>query len=129
MGDPGAAAAAYLAVVKRVSILKPYALFHLASINRTSGNLTAERTHLDEIIAFFPDSLVADAARHRRARSWFDSGNYEQAVKAFEALANSAGKPAQKGGDAIARENRLLLARSHMLSGNTNAARGIFTAL
>ena len=129
MGDPGTAAAAYLAVVKRGSILKAYALFHLATITRTSGNVIAERTHLDEIIAFFPDSLVADAARNRRARSWFDSGNYELAVKAFEALANTAGKPGQKGGEAIARENRLLLARSHLLSGNTNAARDIFAAL
>jgi soluble lytic murein transglycosylase len=128
-GNASAAAALYMAVVKRGSILKPYALYHLAAIARTSGNLVLERTYLDEIAAFSPESLVADAARNRRARSWFESGNYEMATKAFETLLSASGKTAVKGEDAITRENRLYLARSHMLTGNAPAARDIFAAL
>lgn len=128
-GNFAAASALYLAVVKRGSILTPYALFHLAAIARTSGNLVLERTYLDEIAAFSPGSLVADAARNRRARSWFESGNYEMALKAFESLVSAKGKTPAKGEDAITRENRLYLARANLMSGNTAAARDIFTAL
>lgn len=127
--NPAAAAARHLAVVKRGSALKPYSLFHLAAIARTSGNLVLERTYLDEIAAFSPASLVADAARNRRARSWFESGNYEMAIRAFDALLSNSGKTAAKGEDAITRENRLFLARSQLLAGNTAAARDMFTAL
>jgi soluble lytic murein transglycosylase len=128
--DNAAAAAYYLAVVKRGSLLKPYALYHLAGVARGSGNLILERTYLDELIAFHPGSLLTDAARNRRARSWFESGNFAEAAKAFESLAAGALRPgAGKGGDAAARENRLFLARSYLLAGNTTAAREILAAL
>ncbi len=128
-GNSSAAAALYLAIAKRGSPLKPYALFHLAAIARASGNLLAERTYLDEIAAFFPRSLVADAARNRRARSWFESGNYEMAAKEFASLLASPAKIAVRGEDSTTRENRLFLARAQMLSGNSVPAREMFTAL
>jgi soluble lytic murein transglycosylase len=128
-GNSAAAAALYLGVVKRGSILKAYALFHLSAIARASGNLVLERTYLDEIAAFSPESLIADAARNRRARSWFESGNYEMAITALGSLLPSSAKTPGKAEDAIARENRLFLARSYMLSGNTAAARDEFANL
>lgn len=128
-GNSATAAARYLAVTKRGSILRPYALFHLAAIARTSGNLVLERVYLDEVAASYPSALVADAARNRRARSWLESGNYEMAAKAFESILPNAGKTAGKGEDAVTRENRLYLARSYMLSGKAAEARAIFTAI
>lgn len=128
-GSASSAAGGYLAVVKRNSPLKPYALFHLASIAKASGNLVLERTYLDEIVAFFPDSLVVDAARNRRARSWFESGNYEQAARAFESLTKGGRAPGTKGDDQITRENKLMLGRSLLLSGNPGAARDTFSGL
>ncbi len=129
-GNKAGASAFYLAVIKRGSILGPYALFHLAAIARESGNLVLERTYLDEVTAFHPGSLVADAARNRRARSWFESGNYDQAVKAFGTLAAGTVKQSSaRSEDLLARENKLLLARSLLLTGNTAGAREIFAAL
>ena len=49
-GDFAAAAANYQAVVNRNSILKEYALWHLAQVARTSGNLLLESTFLQEIL-------------------------------------------------------------------------------
>src|SRR5215204_3499860 len=74
-GDPATASAFYLSVVKRKSILKPYALYHLGLIARSSGNLMLERTYLDEVAVFSPDSLLAETAANRLARSLFESGN------------------------------------------------------
>src|SRR5690348_1143319 len=64
-GDFGTAAANYQAVVNRQSILKQYALWHLAQIARTTGNLMLERSFLQEILAFTPDSLLIDAVNAR----------------------------------------------------------------
>lgn len=131
-GDGAAAIAQYQAVVKRGSTLKPYALFHLAAIARASGNLVLERTYLEELAAFFPDSLVAGTARNRIARSLFESGDHERALRAFEALAGGAAPPrsgAPRADNAVARENRLFLARCLVFSGNPGAARDNFLGL
>ena len=128
-GNTADASARYLAVVKRGSILKPYALLHLSRIARATGSLTLERTYLDEIAAFSDRSLIADAARNRRARSWFDSGNYSEALRAFENIVPSQGVSGSRIETGVARENRLFLARSQMLAGNTAAARELFASI
>src|SRR5688500_3799069 len=112
-GDPAAASAFYLSVVKRNSVLKPYALYHLGLIARASGNLLLERTYMDELAAFSPDSLLVDTAANRIARSWFESGNYDKAAVVFRSLAARPVKAAMtKGDDPVARENKLFLGRS-----------------
>ncbi|MCC7308574.1 MAG: transglycosylase SLT domain-containing protein [Acidobacteria bacterium] len=128
-GDMAAASAWFLANIKRGSILRPYALFHLAAIARASGNLMLERTYLDEITAFEPNALVAEAARNRRARSWFESGNFAIAIRDFESLAAGTLLPASKAQDPTAREDQLFLARALMAAGDTAAARDAFTTL
>lgn len=128
-GDMAAASAWFLANIKRGSILRPYALFHLAAIARTSGNLMLERTYLDEIIAVEPNALLAEAARNRRARSWFESGNFAIAIRDFESLAAGTLLPASKAQDPTAREDQLFLARALMAAGDTVAARDAFTTL
>src|SRR5687768_15365928 len=75
-GDLAAAAAGYGSVVRRNSLLKEYALWHLSRIARATGSLTLERLHLEELIAFSPDSLLARPAEQRLAASWFESGSY-----------------------------------------------------
>ncbi len=129
-GNVAAAMARYQAVIKRNAVLKEYALFHMASITRSSGNLVLERTYLEEIIAFHPGSLLADAARNRLARSLFESGNYVLARGSFESLSSGAvpRKTAGAGAD-LARENRLYLARCLLLSGDLKAARENFVGL
>ena len=128
-GDPTSAAGYFLAVIKRNSILKPYALYHLALIARSSGNLMLERTYLDELAAFSPDSLLAETASNRTARSWFESGNYDKAAAAFRTLAARPGKPPAKTDEPVARENKLLLGRSLLLLGNAAEARTVFLGL
>ncbi len=130
-GNAAAAMAQFHTVVTRNSVLKEYALFHLAAIARSSGNLVHERTFLEELIAFSPSSLMAEPARNRLARSLFESGNYERSLRAFEALASGvpARSGASKGDDPVARENRLFLARCLMQSGNAGAARENFLGL
>lgn len=131
-GNSSSAAAQFQAVVKRNSVLKPYALFHLASIARSSGNLVLERLYLEELAAFSPDSILAETARNRIARSLFASGDNERALRAFESLTGGSVPPKQgqsKGENAVTRENRLFLARCLMFGGNTSAARENFIGL
>lgn len=133
-GSASTAMGRYQAVVKRNSVLKEYALFHLADIARSSGNLMLERIYLEELAAFSPKSLIADATRNRMARSWFESGNYDLAVLALESLLMKAALPKMVPGkreleSPLSRENRLLLAQSYLRGGNADAAKENFLKL
>ncbi|MBC7899890.1 MAG: transglycosylase SLT domain-containing protein [Saprospiraceae bacterium] len=132
--DLASAMANYQRVVSRDSVLKEYALWHLSQIARSSGNLILERTYLQELIAFSPQSLLGNAANNRLARSWFESKNYDSAIKLFSKMLVSRGqtqintnRPAVES--AIVRENRLLLAQSYLGTGNQAEAAGHFTML
>ena len=57
-GDFAAASANYQMVANRNSVLKEYALFHLAEIARSSGNLMLERMFLQEISAAAPEQFI-----------------------------------------------------------------------
>ncbi len=132
--DIAAAIGRYQAVVAHDSVLREYALFHLAGIARSTGNLVLERIYLQELTSFSPSSLLADAAENRMARSWFESGNYDLAMRALESLIAKAppAKPAagkRETESPIARENRLLLARSYLQTGNAAGARDNFSKL
>ena len=129
-GDFAAAMANYQMVAARNSVLKEYALWHLSQIARSSGNLMLERTYLQELIAFSPQSLLHNAAKNRIGRSWFESKNYDSAIKLLTEL--SASQPMAGGltaESAITRENRQLLAEAYLQSGNTLAATENFTIL
>ncbi len=133
-GDAAIAMARYQAVAKRNFVLKEYALFHLADIARSSGSLVLERMYLQELAAFSPGSLLADAAGNRMARSWSESANYDLAVRALESLLakTAPAKPAsgkRETDSPVARENRLLLAQSYLRTGNADAARENFSKL
>ena len=130
-GDFAAAMAGYQGVAARNSIFKEYALWHISRIAHSSGNLMLERIYLQELMLNGPNSLLFDAAKNCLARSWFDSGNYDLAIKALDA---GIAQPQRSSNSRlvespILRENRLLVAQSYFRTGNTAAARENFTQL
>lgn len=131
-GDFAKASANYQTVVKRGSVLKEYALWHISQIARASGNLMLERMNLQEIIAFAPDSLIFMASKNRLARSWFESANYDEAIRLLSEPQSSTGiKTSQQkaADDRLLRDNRALLARAYLHTGNTAKARELFIEL
>ncbi len=128
-GDSATAMAAYQSVVNRDSILKPYALWHLSQITKTSGNLTLERVYLQELISFAPDSLLLYPAARRMAQSWFESGNYDLAIRQIEQMPKSSAKPGSRAANQVSRELQAFLAEANLRSGNTAKARELFASL
>jgi soluble lytic murein transglycosylase len=134
-GDFAVAAANYQAVANRNSILKEYALWHLAQIAKASGNLLLERSFLQEILSFAPESLMTDAIKTRLARSFFESKNYEAVIQAFSSQ-QSAVKNQQLTNNSTPieknpryRENLVFLGEAYLQSGKTTEAREVFTKL
>ncbi len=125
--DMSAAAAMFQSVVARRSVLKPYALWHLSRIARASGNLLLERTYLQELLTVAPESLPAAAASIGLARSFFESENYESAIRQL-AIVGGGGAPNLKT-DLRARENLVLLGEAYLRSGKLNEARDVFLKL
>ena len=129
--DFALAMSSYQSAANRGSILAPYAKWHLSQIARSTGNLTLERVYLQETIAGFPTSLLLNAAKNRLARSFYESGNFNEAIKLLLAatsssLASSSQKPIDNG---IARENLVLLADAYLHSNRPNDARDSYTRL
>ena len=67
-GDIAKATASYQAVVAGNSVLKEYALWHLARIARATGDLPLERERLRQLLATAPSSMFAETAAMRLAR-------------------------------------------------------------
>lgn len=134
-GDFAVAMANYQSVVSRNSVLREYALWHLALVARSSGNLMLERTFLQEILTLAPDSLMADAVKTRLARSYFESKNYDTAIQHLDnlqtAVSNqkSAGNQTPLEKNPRYRENLVLLGEAYLQSGKTAEAREAFTKL
>ena len=128
LGDTAAAAAHFQDVANRRSVLREYALWHLARIARSSGNLLFERLLLAELASFSPDSLLAFPAERRLAESWLDGGNYDLAIAQLER------HPARNDPNAPidvrdSRERQSLLAEAYIRAGNHAKARELFTDL
>ncbi len=118
------AAANYQAVAARNSMLRQYALWHLACIARMTGNLTLERDQLRQSITFAPTTILRDAAKARLAESFFESGDYTAAVQILRAsIGNSAGNAATN------REALTLIGQAYQRSEQLQAAREVFNAL
>jgi len=130
-GDFALAMSAYQAIATRGSILTPYAKWHMAQIARSTGNLTLERVYLQELIVGFPESLLSTAVKNRLARSFYESGNYAEAIRLLsEPIAFAAPSSLQKAGDTgLARENLVLLANAFVHSNRPNDARDAYNKL
>ena len=129
-GDFALAPANYQSVANRNSVLKEYALFHLAEIARSSGNLMLERIYLQEISAIAPESLLLDAANARIARSYFESKNFETAINLLNnQTKNQKPKTKNQSNDRLVRENLVLLGESYLQTGKQTEAREVFNRL
>src|SRR5215213_9784807 len=136
-GDFAAAMANYQTIVKRNSVLREYALWHLSQTARASGNLLLERLYLGELLATAPNSLLIPAARARTARSSFESKDFDAAIRqlsAGEPLAVITDNQSKTVAAVVpagepSRENQALIGESYLQSGKTNEAREVFTKL
>lgn len=134
-GDFATANASFAQVVKRGSILKSYALWHLAEIARADGNLLQERIYLQQISAFDADSLLTAAVERRSADSLFESGDFAGVIRAVSQTnapeKNLLTQAQQLTGtinlkDAKVRERFILLGAAYEKSGKINEAREVF---
>ncbi len=127
-GDIPTAIANYQAVAARDSILKAYALFHLAKIFRESGNLMLERFYLTKLFIESPASLLMPAARERLAKNSFETSNFGETIRLLSIGGSGNAKP-----DAAAvrflREDNALLAEAYLRNGQTDIARSLFIRL
>jgi soluble lytic murein transglycosylase-like protein/TolA-binding protein len=121
-GDIATATANYQATVARNSILKEYALWRLARIARSTGDLVLERERLQQLIAAAPNSLLFNTAALRLSESFFESGD-------FAAAATSARTLAAAKNVAVAREAAALTGLALVRAGKTAEARDVFTKL
>ncbi|MEZ5345159.1 MAG: transglycosylase SLT domain-containing protein [Pyrinomonadaceae bacterium] len=127
-GDFAKSAANFQEVSKRGSVLKEYALWHLSRLMRNSGNLMMERLYLAELSAISGESLLRDAVQKRLAYSNYESGNYDETIKALTTNSTFGPEASEKAGE-ISREDQVILGNSYLNSGNKEKAREIFTAL
>ncbi|HEY3582138.1 MAG TPA: tetratricopeptide repeat protein, partial [Pyrinomonadaceae bacterium] len=121
-GDIAAATANYQAVVARNSILKEYALWHLAKLARATGDPVLERERLQQLLATAPNSLLHDTAALRLSESFFESGDFNSAATSAKALASAKNV-------AVAREAAALMGTAQVRAGKTAEARDTFTKL
>ncbi|HEY0727260.1 MAG TPA: tetratricopeptide repeat protein, partial [Pyrinomonadaceae bacterium] len=121
-GDVATATANYQAVVSRNALLTEYALWRLARIARSTGDLVLERERLQRLIATAPNSLLYETAALRLAESFFESGD-------FAAAAGSAKPVTSSKNVVVAREAAALMGTALVRAGRTAEARDVFTKL
>jgi len=121
-GDIAAATASYQAVVSRNSLLREYALWRLARIARSTGDLVLERERLQRLVTSAPNSLLFETAALRLSESFFESGDFEAAAKSATVL--SAAK-----NTSVAREAAALMGSAYVRAGKPAEARDVFTKL
>lgn len=136
----------YQAVADRRSVLAGYALWHLAKIARSTGNLPLERMYLRELSLIAPADrdLLSEATRRRLARSHFESRDFPWAIAEFRADTEfpapdvPVALPVKTSGDitgtltgadAPDRENLVYLGRAYLLTGRADRARIVFEKL
>ena len=121
-GDVAGSSSSYQSVVARNSLLSQYALWHLAQMARSTGDLVLERERLRQLIGIAPTSPLRDATSMRLGQSFFESGDYASTVSALRPLTESKTTSA-------AREALALTARAYLRSGKQQEARQVFTKL
>jgi len=121
-GDIAAATASYQAVVSGNSLLKEYALWRLARIARSTGDLVLERERLQQLLSAAPNSLLYDSAALRLGDSFFESGDFAAAATSAKALSQSKNVP-------VAREAAALMGTAYVRANKLAEARDTFTKL
>jgi len=121
-GDLANATARFQAIASSDSKLKEYALWHLAKIARSTGDLVLERERLRQLTATAPSSLLFEAATLRLAESFFESGD-------FLGAANSAKPLTLSKNVRIARKGATLMGLGYLRAGKIAEARDVFARL
>jgi len=121
-GDTAAALASYQAVASNGSKLREYALWRLARLARTTGDLVLERERLQQLIATAPSSLLFEPATLRLSESFFESGDFNAAANSAKPLTLSKNLP-------LVREGMTLIGLAWVRAGKTAEARDVFTKL
>jgi hypothetical protein len=74
--DIATSTAGYESTVTNNSILAEYALWHLARVARSTGDLVLERERLRHLVSLNPGSILYDAATLRLTESFLESGDF-----------------------------------------------------
>ncbi|HEX8090953.1 MAG TPA: tetratricopeptide repeat protein, partial [Blastocatellia bacterium] len=120
-GAKAEASSLYMGLVARSSSLSQYALWHLATIARATGDLALERQYLTRLLAVFPSSALAGRALDRMIDSHFESGDYRASIALLRPIASSTGV---RGRNAMAR-----LGVAYSKIGDAQSARALFNQL
>ena len=121
-GDIAGATAHYQAIASSDSVLREYALWHLAKLARSTGDLVLERERLQQLIAVAPSSLLFDAAGLRLSESFFESGDFAAAASSARLLTSSKNV-------AMTRQGGALMGLAYVRAGKPAEARDVFTKL
>jgi soluble lytic murein transglycosylase len=111
----------YLKLVDRRSNLAQYALWHLAEVARTSGDLALERQYITRLLAAFPSSTLTRGARERMIESLGESGDWRASIALLRPIASTRGV---LGRGAMAR-----LGQAYAKAGDSQSARTAFDQL
>ena len=121
-GDLATATARYQAIASSDSKLKEYALWHLARIARSTGDLVLERERLRQLTATAPSNLLFEAATLRLTESFFESGDFLGAAKSAKPLTLSKNVR-------VARKGATLMGLGYLRAGKIAEARDVFARL
>ena len=121
-GDHAGSSSNYQSVVARHSLLSQYALWHLAQMARSTGDLVLERERLRQLIITAPTSLLRDAATIRLAESFLESADYSAVVSTLRPLTESKNAT-------MARRALTLSSEAYVRAGKPTEARDLFTKL
>jgi soluble lytic murein transglycosylase-like protein/TolA-binding protein len=121
-GDTTHATAAYQSLVARKSMLAQYALWRLAQLARSIGDLVLERERLRQLIATSATSILREAAQLRLGESFIESSDFESALAALAPVVQSKKV-------ALAREASVLVGQSYQQLGKNAEAQATFQKL
>jgi soluble lytic murein transglycosylase len=123
------ATALYLAVLARNSSLSQYAVWHLARIARSAGDLALERQYLSRLIASAMTTSLQQAARERLIQNYLDAGNFQAAISMLRPVASVTSAAGRRESGISGRRAMALLGEAYMKAGDTASARQVFASL
>lgn len=89
------------------------ALYGLATLHQAKADAKKAATYFDRLLEKFPDHRLAANARMHRARLWFEAGDYDSALAAFQTAATDSA-----AGD----QTSYWIAKCHLRKGDYPAA-------
>lgn len=128
-GQVAVAVESYSAVAERDSILRAYALFHLAGIFRSSGNLMLERVYLQRLSLLAPNSMLINATRIRLAKSAYEAENFALTMQLLASGKPNGKEDASPSAVRYLRDDKVLFALATMRDGKIDFARTMLSEL